>query len=282
MDVTDIPEGAYDGAESPPDLTELESPETLLKDGPIRERLLDVITGLRTPTKVSDIADLADCGTETGRDYLTWIDEMGMVHRHNGRPVRYERNNAYFQWRRIDRLRDKDSEQELVDELTHTHSTKSKRTERNSTQTIRTTSLWLKPAETSQLKTHERRSLSGKHSNSEQRSSTRRDVTTLPPVALPATSMPDQPGNPPSTGPIDTGVLDRIAAHLRRSARFESVHARPAYAPNAVVADYDLGYFPSGSHAHRFGSDGSRPTTSASTTSTTIRTHHEALVEEVA
>lgn len=58
--------------------------------------------------------------------------------------------------------------------------------------------------------------------------------------------MPDQPGNPPSTGPIDTGVLDRIAAHLLRSARFENVHARPVYAPNAVVADYDLGYFPSG------------------------------------
>jgi hypothetical protein len=45
---------------------------------------------------------------------------MGMVHRHDGRPVRYERNNAYFQWRRIDRLRDKYAEQELVDELTDT------------------------------------------------------------------------------------------------------------------------------------------------------------------
>ena len=58
--------------------------------------------------------------------------------------------------------------------------------------------------------------------------------------------MPEQPGDPPSTGPIDAAVLDRIAAHLLRSARFESIHTRPAYAPNAVVADYDLGYFPSG------------------------------------
>lgn len=74
----------------------------------------------------------------------------------------------------------------------------------------------------------------------------RRDVTTLPPVALLVTSMPEQPGSSHSTGPIDTGVLDRIASHLLRSARFESVHARPGYAPNAVVADYDLGYFPSG------------------------------------
>ncbi|WP_435099905.1 DUF7342 family protein [Halorubrum sp. N11] len=120
MDVTDIPEEAYGSEESPPDLTELESPGALLKDGPIRERLLDVITGLRTPTKVSEIADLADCGTETARDYLAWFDEMGMVHRHDGRPVRFERNNAYFQWRRIDRLRDEYTDQELVDELTDT------------------------------------------------------------------------------------------------------------------------------------------------------------------
>lgn len=120
MDVTDIPEEAYDGTESPPDLTELESPETVFTDGPIRERLLDVITGLRTPTKVSDIADFAGCGTETARNYLAWFNEMCMVHRHNGRPVRYERNDAYFQWRRIDRLRDNYSEQELVDELTNT------------------------------------------------------------------------------------------------------------------------------------------------------------------
>ena len=120
MDVTDIPEEAYDGAESPPDLTELESPETLLKDGPTRERLLDVITGLRTPTKVSEIADLADCGTETAREYLAWFNEMGMVHRHDARPVRYERNDAYFQWRRIDRIRDEYAEQEIVDLLTDT------------------------------------------------------------------------------------------------------------------------------------------------------------------
>jgi hypothetical protein len=58
--------------------------------------------------------------------------------------------------------------------------------------------------------------------------------------------MPDRSTDPPSTGPIDTEFLDRIAAHLARSTRFENVHARPSYAPNAVVAAYDLGYFPGG------------------------------------
>lgn len=118
MDITDIPDDAYVGDESPPDFDEIESPESLLTDGPIRERLLDVVTGLRTPTKVSDIADLAGCDTETARDYLAWFDEMGMVHRYDGRPVRYERNDAYFEWRRIDRIRDRYTDQEIVEALT--------------------------------------------------------------------------------------------------------------------------------------------------------------------
>jgi len=45
---------------------------------------------------------------------------MGMLHRHDGRPVRYERNDAYFQWRRIDRIRENYSEQEIVEALSET------------------------------------------------------------------------------------------------------------------------------------------------------------------
>ena len=59
-------------------------------------------------------------------------------------------------------------------------------------------------------------------------------------------SMPDDATDSPDRGPVDTEILDRIAAHLARSGRFDDVQTRPAYAPNAVVADYDLGYFPSG------------------------------------
>ncbi|MCD2204507.1 DUF7342 family protein [Halobacterium sp. KA-6] len=117
MEITEIPDDAYAGDESPPDLDELESPDALFTGGPIRERLLNVVVALRTPTKVSDIADQADCDPETARDYLEWFDDMGMVHRHDGRPVRYERNDAYFQWRRINRIREQYSEQEIVEAL---------------------------------------------------------------------------------------------------------------------------------------------------------------------
>jgi hypothetical protein len=58
--------------------------------------------------------------------------------------------------------------------------------------------------------------------------------------------MPDNQDGPSSTGPIDTEILDRVAPHLSRSARFDDIQTRPEYAPNAVVADYDIGYFPGG------------------------------------
>jgi hypothetical protein len=119
-DLTDIPDDAYDGEEPLPALDALDSPDSLLKGGSIRERLLDVVVGLRTPTKVSTVAERAECDIETARDYLEWFDEMGMVHRHDGRPVRYERNDAYFEWRRIDRIREDYSEQEIVDLLSET------------------------------------------------------------------------------------------------------------------------------------------------------------------
>ncbi|MFC6722352.1 MULTISPECIES: hypothetical protein [Halobacteriales] len=58
--------------------------------------------------------------------------------------------------------------------------------------------------------------------------------------------MPDSPSDPPRTGPVDTELLDQIAAYLSRTARFDDVQSRPAYAPTTVVADYNLGYFPGG------------------------------------
>jgi len=96
MDLTDIPDDAYDGDESPPDLSAFESPESLLIERPICERLFDSIVSLRTPTKVATIAETADCDSEIARDYLAWFAERGIVHRYDGPPVRYERNDAYF------------------------------------------------------------------------------------------------------------------------------------------------------------------------------------------
>jgi hypothetical protein len=58
--------------------------------------------------------------------------------------------------------------------------------------------------------------------------------------------MPEDTADSPNRGPIDAEILDRIATRLARSDRFDDIETRPEYAPNAVIADYDLGYFPSG------------------------------------
>jgi len=47
-----------------------------------------------------------------------------------------------------------------------------------------------------------------------------------------------------AVGKIDADVLERIGTQLSGSQRFKKVVFQPAYAPNAVVAEYDLGYFP--------------------------------------
>ena len=47
-------------------------------------------------------------------------------------------------------------------------------------------------------------------------------------------------------GAVDADVLERIARRLKGSSRFDEVVSRPEYAPNSVVAEYDMGYFPSG------------------------------------
>lgn len=46
-------------------------------------------------------------------------------------------------------------------------------------------------------------------------------------------------------GPVDADTLERIGRRLGNSARFETVEYRPEYAPTALVATYDLHYFPS-------------------------------------
>jgi hypothetical protein len=58
--------------------------------------------------------------------------------------------------------------------------------------------------------------------------------------------MSEDDATPPDTGPIDTEILDRIAARLAGGERFSGVRSQPPAAPNSVLAEYDTGYFPSG------------------------------------
>lgn len=101
----------------PPEFDEWDEPEALVTDQPIRERMLDVVFQLREPTPVAAIAERVDCDTETARDYLEWFAEAGIVREHPGRPVRYESNRSYLRWRRVERIRTRYTDEEIVSEL---------------------------------------------------------------------------------------------------------------------------------------------------------------------
>jgi DNA-binding transcriptional regulator GbsR (MarR family) len=76
----------------------------------------------REPVTVAEIAGRADCSEESARTHLSFYADLGIAVRHEGRPVRYERNDDYFEWRRVNELAREHTVDELqarVSELTH-------------------------------------------------------------------------------------------------------------------------------------------------------------------
>lgn len=76
-----------------------------------RERVYAVALQLYEPTPVREAADRADVSPETAREYLRWFDEIGIVEGVGESPETFVRNEAYFRWRRVQRLRDLPAEE---------------------------------------------------------------------------------------------------------------------------------------------------------------------------
>ncbi|WP_458208576.1 DUF7342 family protein [Haladaptatus sp. NG-SE-30] len=70
-----------------------------------RDRVYTTALQLYEPTRVAVIADRADVSKETARDYLQWFTEIGMLTQVNESPDEFVRDEHYFRWRRIHRLR---------------------------------------------------------------------------------------------------------------------------------------------------------------------------------
>lgn len=87
----------------------------------VEQRIYGTMLQTREPATSSAIAERVDCDPKTARKYLGWFADLGIVTRHDGHPATYERNDAYFEWRRIDQLaadHSVDELQERVRELT--------------------------------------------------------------------------------------------------------------------------------------------------------------------
>jgi DNA-binding transcriptional regulator GbsR (MarR family) len=52
----------------------------------------------------TEIAEQAGCSAESARTHLSFYTDLGIVIQHEGRPARYERNDDYFEWRRVNEL----------------------------------------------------------------------------------------------------------------------------------------------------------------------------------
>ena len=86
-----------------------------------KQRVYGAVLHARDPTTAAEIAERADCSAESARAHLSFYAELGIVVRHEGRPVRYERNDDYFEWRRVNDLARDHTVEELqarVSELT--------------------------------------------------------------------------------------------------------------------------------------------------------------------
>ena len=78
-----------------------------------KQRVYGAVLHAREPMTAAEIADRADCSEESARTHLSFYSDLGIVIRHEGRPVRYERNDDYFEWRRVNEL----ARENTVDEL---------------------------------------------------------------------------------------------------------------------------------------------------------------------
>lgn len=78
-----------------------------------KQRIYGAVLHAREPMTAAEIAERADCSEESARTHLSFYADLGIVVRHEGRPVRYERNDDYFEWRRVNEL----AREHTVDEL---------------------------------------------------------------------------------------------------------------------------------------------------------------------
>ena len=78
-----------------------------------RERLLDAIHALSQPTKISVLAEMADCSDQGARNILSDFEELGIVEKVGETPLKYDKNEAYFRFRRGYELAQSHSDEEL-------------------------------------------------------------------------------------------------------------------------------------------------------------------------
>jgi len=100
-----------------PDFDALTPPEELVRGDRTRDDFFDAILGLDSPSTASEVAELAGHGVDAAREYLAWFERMGIVKQVTDSPATYQRNQAYLNWRRVQKLRDQYTSGRLLEFL---------------------------------------------------------------------------------------------------------------------------------------------------------------------
>jgi DNA-binding transcriptional regulator GbsR (MarR family) len=82
-------------------------------DEDTKQRIYSTVLHARDPMTAAEISERANCSEESARTHLSFYADLGIVIRHEGRPVRYERNDDYFEWRRVNELAREHTVEEL-------------------------------------------------------------------------------------------------------------------------------------------------------------------------
>lgn len=83
------------------------------RDRSTRDRVYETVIQLSDPATAEAVAERARCSEGAAREHLEWFEERGIVEPLEGRPKRYRRNDAYFEWSRANELRREHSDAEL-------------------------------------------------------------------------------------------------------------------------------------------------------------------------
>jgi predicted transcriptional regulator len=87
-----------------------------LENAPADVRVYRIALELTDPTRVAEVADRAKCSANTARRHLKRLAEIGLLTCVTENPATFKRNEAYFEWRRLNRLAEL-SEQEYKSRL---------------------------------------------------------------------------------------------------------------------------------------------------------------------
>jgi predicted transcriptional regulator len=102
---------ASDDKRSPPSSDFSEGLDGRLRDTPADERVYRTALELYTPTRVAVVAERADCSKNAARRHLRRLADIGVLTRVMDNPETFERNESYFEWRRLNRLSELDEDE---------------------------------------------------------------------------------------------------------------------------------------------------------------------------